>query len=196
MNAPTPDAAPTLRQGLLVEGGLLVAALVLALAFGLTPWLDVTWSAEALAVSVAGTLPMVVLFWGLLRLPYSWLKDLMALVRELLLPMFERSGLWGIALLSMMAGVGEEMLFRGVLQAGLEGWMGELGALVVASVAFGLAHFITPAYFILATVMGAYLGGLYLWTGNLLIPIVVHALYDFLALGYYYITRPDPSVPS
>lgn len=196
MNAPTPEPAPTLRQGLLVEGGLLVAALVLAALFGLTPWLDVTWSAKTLAVSVAGTIPMVALFWLLLRLPYAWLKDLMALVRELLLPMFKRSGLWGIAGVSIMAGVGEEMLFRGVVQAGLEGWIGDLGALAVASVAFGLAHFITPAYFVLATVMGGYLGGLYLWTGNLLIPIIVHALYDFLALGYYYITRPDASVPS
>jgi len=39
-------------------------------------------------------------------------------------------------------------------------------------------------YALLAGVVGLYLGGLYLLTGNLLVPIVVHALYDVVALGY------------
>jgi membrane protease YdiL (CAAX protease family) len=43
-----------------------------------------------------------------------------------------------------------------------------------------------PSYHldIVATVIGAYLGVLWLWTGNLMTPIVVHALYDFVALIY------------
>jgi membrane protease YdiL (CAAX protease family) len=32
--------------------------------------------------------------------------------------------------------------------------------------------------------MGAYLGWLYVGSGNLLVPILVHALYDFVALAF------------
>ena len=49
-------------------------------------------------------------------------------------------------------------------------------AQVQAAFAVGIA--------LLAGVVGLYLGGLYLLTGNLLVPIVVHALYDIVALGY------------
>jgi uncharacterized protein len=185
-----PSRGPTLKHGIAVEGSLLLLALGLALPFGLTPWLDLTWSWSVLGQGLLATVPLVALFIGLLQLPYSWLKELTQLTRRLLLPMFRTTGVWGIAILSLIAGIGEELLFRGVVQLGLTGWIGDVGALVVASVMFGVAHFITPAYFVLATVMGAYLGGLYFWTGNLLLPILVHALYDFLALGYYYVREP------
>jgi len=49
------------------------------------------------------------------------------------------------------------------------------------SLAFGLLHALTPAYFVLAALMGAYLGWLQMETGNLLVPIIVHWLYDALA---------------
>lgn len=185
-----PSHGPTLKHGIAVEGSLLLLALALSLPFGLTPWQDLTWNWRVLGQGVLATVPMVILFVGLLHLPYRWLQELTQITRRLLLPMFRTTGVWGIAILSLIAGVGEELLFRGVLQVGLAGWLGDAGALVVASVLFGVAHFITPAYFLLATVMGGYLGGLYFSTGNLLLPIVVHALYDFLALGYYYVREP------
>ena len=191
-----PSRGPTLKHGIAVEGSLLLLALGLALPFGLTPWLDLTLSWSVLGQGLLATIPLVALFIGLLQLPYSWLKELTQLTRRLLLPMFRTTGVWGIAILSLIAGIGEELLFRGVVQLGLTGWIGDVGALVVASVMFGVAHFITPAYFVLATVMGAYLGGLYFWTGNLLLPILVHALYDFLALGYYYVQEPYAPDPA
>ena len=49
---------------------------------------------------------------------------------------------------------------------------------------FGLLHPITRAYAVIAALLGAYLGGLWLAGGNLLTPIVAHALYDFVALVY------------
>ena len=54
----------------------------------------------------------------------------------------------------------------------------------MASLLFGIAHAITPAYLVLAALIGEYLGGLWLWTGNLLAPIIAHAGYDFIALWY------------
>jgi len=56
--------------------------------------------------------------------------------------------------------------------------------LLVASLLFGVVHWLTGLYALLAGMVGLYLGGLYLLTGNLLVPIVVHALYDIVALGY------------
>ena len=56
--------------------------------------------------------------------------------------------------------------------------------LLAAALLFGLLHSITPAYAILAGLVGLYLGGLWLACGNLLTPIVAHGTYDFLALVY------------
>ena len=73
----------------------------------------------------------------------------------------------------------------------------ELRGLLAASVLFGLAHPITPAYAVLAAMIGVYLGWLWLaFDKNLLVPITAHALYDFLALIYLVRTRgrrPDPT---
>ena len=38
---------------------------------------------------------------------------------------------------------------------------------------------------IIAALIGAYLGLLWIWTGNLLTPMVTHAVYDFVALVYF-----------
>ncbi len=89
-----------------------------------------------------------------------------------------------LALIAMLAGLAEELLFRGVVQVALARVLPEGGALVVASAAFGLAHFVTPTYAVLAAVAGLYLGALYLLQGSLLVPVIAHALYDFLALLY------------
>ncbi len=98
--------------------------------------------------------------------------------------------------ISLCAGIGEELLFRGWLMYGVADtyqWLAgfsSLGdhpaatavgltvALVLSSVAFGLVHPITKLYIVLAAVMGLYLGALVIGTGNLLIPITAHAAYD------------------
>jgi membrane protease YdiL (CAAX protease family) len=99
-------------------------------------------------------------------------------------PVFSGWSLGQIALISVAAGLSEEALFRGLIQGGLSKAIGLEAALLLASVLFGMAHLITWTYGILATVIGAYLGLLWIWTGNLFAPITTHALYDFLALVY------------
>ena len=87
-----------------------------------------------------------------------------------------------ILLLSAAAGVGEEILFRGVLH-------NEIGT-YWTSFLFGALHALSLAYFALATLMSLYLGWVYDSTnvegvpgeGHLLVPIVVHWLYDAVAL--------------
>jgi membrane protease YdiL (CAAX protease family) len=81
-----------------------------------------------------------------------------------------------ICLISLMAGLAEELLFRGVIQAK---W-----GILAASILFGVLHGVTPAYVILATVIGFYIGLLYHVFQSILIPIQLHCIYDFGALIY------------
>jgi membrane protease YdiL (CAAX protease family) len=55
--------------------------------------------------------------------------------------------------------------------------------LIGSNIVFGLAHALTPLYFVLATLVGIYLGLSLDYGGerNLLTPIIIHGLYDFLA---------------
>lgn len=56
----------------------------------------------------------------------------------------------GSLALSLAAGVGEEIMFRGVLQQSLSAAVGEAPGLVLASAVFGALHAVTPTYALLA----------------------------------------------
>lgn len=88
------------------------------------------------------------------------------------------------ALVAVLAGVGEELLFRGVLQTLLIRWTTLIVGLLAASLLFGLAHALSRIYFLLATLIGLYLGCLVIQCNDLVSVMVAHALYDFLALAY------------
>lgn len=84
-------------------------------------------------------------------------------------------------LLSVLAGVGEELFFRGILQQ-------EVG-LILSSLLFAVLHFGTALrkFLTVATVYFAvslYLGLLYSFTGSVWSPMIAHILYDFIALLY------------
>jgi uncharacterized protein len=80
------------------------------------------------------------------------------------------------------AGVCEEWLYRGFLLAvvsALAGGPPTAVLVVVAGAAFGLAHAYQGVGGVLTTgVLGAVLAALYLGTGSLLLPVVLHALID------------------
>ena len=118
------------------------------------------------------------------RLSSGPLGRLNRAVDELLVPLFAQCSPTQLALVSAFAGIGEELFFRGLLQPLLIGWLGVIAGLCLASLIFGLLHAVTPAYAIVATLVGAYLGWIALATGNLLGPMIAHSLYDFVALVY------------
>lgn len=80
------------------------------------------------------------------------------------------------------AGVCEEWLYRGfflavvaALAGGADTWL----LVVVAAAAFGLAHaYQGPAGVVTTGVLGGVMAALYLQTGSLLLPVVLHALID------------------
>jgi CAAX protease family protein len=118
----------------------------------------------------------------MLRSKVGPVQRLVALVLEHLGPMVTRQSLVGLAALALVAGISEEVLFRGVIQPGLARWLPIGAALIVTSLVFGLVHFASRTYAIFAALMGVYLGALFQLADNLFAPIVAHAIYDFVAL--------------
>lgn len=83
---------------------------------------------------------------------------------------------------SLAAGIGEELFFRGFLLP----YIGLLGS----SILFSLTHFFFEIrkYFVLCivyTAIGAIFGLLFQDTGSLWVVVIFHALYDFMALLFF-----------
>lgn len=77
---------------------------------------------------------------------------------------------WHAITFGILAGVPEEVLFRGALQPTIGLW---LTALI-----FGLLHFISPLYFVYTFIAGVLLGALAEWRGDLWAATFAHGVYD------------------
>ena len=174
----------------LFEFCLLGVASVLGWLLGQAPLADFHWRLRDALIGGLAAVPMAGAFRWLLRSRWRPLLNIRELLERSLRLIFRPCSLLQLALLSLVAGVSEECLFRGVMQGALAGWISPAGALIVASLLFGLCHLVTRAYGVIAALFGAYLGLLWLSTGNLLAPVVAHALYDFVALAYFLRRHP------
>src|SRR5262249_15242874 len=77
------------------------------------------------------------------------------------------------------AGICEELLCRGFMIWYLGHWMSPWVAVVVASVPFGLAHLYQgPKGAVRTGMVALVIGSLYVATGSLLWPMIVHAAVD------------------
>jgi membrane protease YdiL (CAAX protease family) len=168
----------------LFEGGLGALAAGLGWLLDCPPWQVIHWNVPDLLLAAGATLPLLLIFLLCVHWPIGPLARIKTIADEIIKPLFRPCTLFDLTAISLLAGLGEEMLFRGVLQGLCSRWFDPWLALAIVSVLFGLLHSITPTYALLATLMGAYLGWLYVRVGNLLVPIVVHALYDVFALAY------------
>ena len=166
------------------EAGVLALAIAVGWLVSVDPFAGIAFRLDDFGIGLAATVPPVVALWLLQRSTAPAVLEFRRVVEELVEPLFAGAPVTHVVALALMAGVGEEALFRGVVQGGLTDMIGWLPALLIASVLFGVVHWLTGLYALLAGVVGLYLGGLYLLTGNLLVPIVVHALYDIVALGF------------
>ena len=199
MESPPPlpsDRGPrdVVAMALVLEAGLAVLALAIGRWLGHWPAPGLMADQSALDLwraagwGLAASIPPLIFLAVSASWPWGPLSRLLELVDRLLVPLFQGVSLPGLAAIALAAGLGEEMLFRGLLQDGLAGWWGGpagpwLG-LAVASLAFGLCHSLSRFYALAATLAGAYFGVLLMASGSLLVPIVAHALYDFAALVY------------
>jgi membrane protease YdiL (CAAX protease family) len=164
------------------EGGLGVIAVAIAQWFDLPLRSRLQVDGETVFRSAVAMLPMLVLLAVAMRSTWRPLAKLRQEVSRMVHELFTGVNVFGLAAVSLAAGFGEELLFRGVLQPLAERWSGAVIGLFVTSVVFGALHAMSRMYFVLATAVGFYLGWLAQHFGDLLTPIAVHALYDFAAL--------------
>jgi len=169
------------RAALVFQGGIGVVGLVGIWLFnipvqwgGLSPFELVLYGALGAAATYL-TLVLVTRIPGLF--PDNLERQMRGLHR------FARSFSWTVLVaLSVLAGVGEELLFRGAIQGWLIQHTGPWTALIASSVLFGLVHYISFTYFLVATGLGMVLGSAYHLSGSLGLVMIWHALYDMLAL--------------
>ena len=159
--------------------GLMIAWLA---GLHLGPLVRPTW--PGLLQGLAATFPMLGLLVMLSQSGWRPLVELRHQVQHLLGALFRHRTLGELALVSIAAGVGEELLFRGVLQTLVQQWTDPTVALLSVGLLFGLAHAMSPTYFVLASLAGIYLGWLAIACGSLVPPMLAHGLYDFIALWY------------
>lgn len=89
-----------------------------------------------------------------------------------------------ILIIAVMAGIGEELLFRGVLQKILINWLRNTHVgILCAAIIFSAIHFQFFG-FLPRMVLGMVLGYLYVWSKNLWVPIAAHALNNALTVTF------------
>ena len=93
-----------------------------------------------------------------------------------------------IIIIAILPAVGEEFLYRGVLQNILTGWLksGNLAVILTAFV-FSAAHFQFYG-FLPRFILGLVFGYLYLWSMNIWLPVLAHLVNNVIPviLSYYY----------
>lgn len=115
-----------------------------------------------------------------------WGREMHRTLREGLLDLTrDRAPLAAIAL---AAALGEELLFRGAVLPTLVPHVGLAGAVLLSALIFGMLH--VPriralwSWTLTAFVMGLVFGGLYAFTGEVLAPVVAHALINYENLHF------------
>ncbi len=102
-------------------------------------------------------------------------------------------GWWAFLMLVIMAPLFEEVIFRGVILESARAKQGVMAAWIVSSVVFGLAH-VHPTVAVNAGLMGLILGFIYIESGSLWTPIVLHAVNNGIAFAVMSTGKQDETV--
>ncbi len=103
-------------------------------------------------------------------------------ITEMIYPLASQLGIFSALVVSLFAGVGEELFFRGFLQPKI--------GIISTSILFGLVHFLfnLRKYYLIAClyiVIGFLFGFVYELFDSLWAPVIFHCVYDFSALLYF-----------
>jgi membrane protease YdiL (CAAX protease family) len=175
------------EQQFFIMGGSLFSIGFIFIAFGLgwllnvNPLSNLNWSWSALIIGTLAALPMFLVFLLSVKLPFQAFQQINQFLLDEVGPRIANGTIWELLILSIFIGLGEELVFRGVLQS----WSTQYGvvfAIILTNMIFGILHSITRLYVVVATLMGVYLSLLLVLFSpqNLLIPITTHTVYDFL----------------
>lgn len=135
------------------------------------------------------TIPMLILLILERKSQIMWLRELWESAADILEPIILRVTFCELVLISLLAGIGEELLFRGFLQNWMlhQSWLKEhqiAVALILPNVLFGVLHWISPGYAACTFCVGIYFSCLlnFVDSVNLTTLIIGHSLYDLIAL--------------
>ncbi len=169
---------------ILVEGGLLLVSYFTIWWFDLSLFPYASLGLSGLVYGLLATVPMLIALYLMMKYPLGPLKKIQELMDTYLLQMFANTSIGQLAFISLIAGFCEEIAFRGVLHLGLSKLIPTGFAVAISAILFGLAHMITATYALIAGLIGLYFSIILIYTNNLMIVIIAHAVYDFLALLY------------
>ncbi len=124
---------------------------------------------------------------------FSWLEnqliDMEKKAEDLTLRMLDVDTVGGLlinlGLIAIIPAIGEELFFRGILQHILQNKVKAHAAVWITAIIFSAIHFQFFG-FIPRMLMGALLGYLFLWTGNIWVPVAAHFTNNAAAVLYYY----------
>jgi membrane protease YdiL (CAAX protease family) len=102
---------------------------------------------------------------------------------------------FNIILIALLPGLGEELFFRGALQRVFQEWKGPIVAIWITAFIFSAIHFQFYG-FLPRMLLGAFLGYLFYWSGNLWLPILAHFINNFIAVIFYYFTNKGFILPN
>ena len=127
----------------------------------------------------------------------SWAGDLESQAEETLEKILTMNSplllVINLLLIAVLPGIGEELLFRGVIQKHIGGWIrSPVAAIWIAALIFSAIHMQFEGFFP-RLVLGAILGYLYYWTNNLWVPIIAHAFNNGIQVALIYVMDVDVS---
>lgn len=149
-----------------------------------------------IGLGLAATLPLLMFFHRIMTTIRGPFAPVRLFLEQVLHPILQPWSMAQLACISVLAGIGEELLFRGAIQGWVTDHLGFALGLIIASAIFGLAHAVNRTYALTAAGVGVYLGLLARSSGSLLAPMLTHALYDFLALVWFLKSGHRPLGPA
>lgn len=179
---PWPDRRVFVLLAVAVEGGLILLSFFLGWLLDTPPFESWRWSGYDAARALLWTLPLLGGVALIYLCPVGPLRLLRDCCENVLRPLLRPLRSVDLLLFALLAGVGEEMFFRGVVQVWLTEQLGFWTGLLLTSVLFGLTHPVSLTYAVAVALVGFYLGWLFHVTDNLLVVILIHGLYDWVVM--------------
>ncbi|QDU78495.1 CAAX amino terminal protease self- immunity [Polystyrenella longa] len=172
-----------------IQVGMILIGLAIGGFLARPPWELFDWNIEAILWGTLGTIPLAILMFALDYIPYDGLRRIEDLLVNKIAPLVGAATIKKLFLLALLVGLGEELIFRGIVQNFLMTTMNVHYAILLSSILFAFCHFISPTYIILVFGVSLYLG--YSAIGfssegelNLVPPVLIHTFYDFFAFVY------------
>lgn len=197
---PSPPLGPdnsALTYAVLLELSLGLSAILIGLFLGVNPRQDLPawWDGPAILKSLGiGLLVGSAFALGMelvSRLPIRSMQKLERSMQSQLHLLLGPMSVPDLLLLSLSAGIGEELLFRGLIQgwwmslSETQSFLESLPGMAISAVCFGFAHPLSKTYIVLATLAGFLFAILYWATRDLLACVLAHAIYDAIICVYW-----------